>query len=139
LEEKYMTQDCIKTPYALNRPGGYGKVVINGVGHNHSRVVYATRHKLEMKELQGKVVRHTCNNCWCINPEHLVLGTWQDNMDDKMQAGRWTGGQPRKLDSAVVAEIRLATRETAGELAARYGVSRQTICNVLNHKSCYKD
>jgi len=134
-----MTQDCIRTPYALNRPNGYGTLEVNGVKHNHSRVVYARYHNLQLAELKGKVVRHSCNNCWCINPDHLVLGTHQDNMDDKMKSGNWKGGQPKKLTDEQVKNIRAETRLTAGELAVEYGVSRQTICNVINHKSCYKD
>jgi len=32
---------------------------------------------------KGKVVRHLCNNRRCCNPDHLDIGTHQDNMDDK--------------------------------------------------------
>lgn len=132
-----MAQDCIRTPYALNRPNGYGTVIVNGVHHNHQRVVYAETNGLAIADLKGKVVRHTCHNCWCINPAHLVLGTAQDNMTDKVQAGRWKGGQPRKLTDQQVQEIRAERRKTATELGIQYGVSRATINNVINYKSCY--
>ena len=43
-------------------------------------------------ELAGKditqVVRHTCHNPACVNPDHLVSGTQTDNMKDMYQAGR---------------------------------------------------
>jgi hypothetical protein len=34
----------------------------------------------------GMVVRHLCNNKTCVNPEHLMIGTQKDNMND----GKWT-------------------------------------------------
>jgi hypothetical protein len=37
------------------------------------------------------VVRHTCDNPPCVRPSHLLGGTTQDNVDDKMQRGRWRG------------------------------------------------
>lgn len=36
----------------------------------------------------GLVVRHTCGNTLCCNPEHLVLGTQQDNYQDAIRRGR---------------------------------------------------
>lgn len=36
----------------------------------------------------GIHVLHSCDNRLCVNPEHLFLGTNQDNVDDKMRKGR---------------------------------------------------
>ncbi len=34
------------------------------------------------------ILRHTCDNRQCINPEHLILGTRYDNMQDMISRGR---------------------------------------------------
>lgn len=37
---------------------------------------------------QELLVCHHCDNPWCVNPDHLFLGTNQDNCDDKIRKGR---------------------------------------------------
>lgn len=34
------------------------------------------------ENLQDGLVLHTCDNAWCINPDHLYLGSFQQNMKD---------------------------------------------------------
>src|SRR5882762_7058372 len=36
----------------------------------------------------GKMILHTCDNAWCINPDHLYVGTHGDNMKDRSVRGR---------------------------------------------------
>ena len=38
------------------------------------------------------LIRHTCDNRWCVNPQHLKLGTNKDNADDF-----WNRGNTAKL------------------------------------------
>lgn len=36
----------------------------------------------------GQVVMHSCDNPPCINPDHLLIGTQKDNLDDMRRKGR---------------------------------------------------
>jgi hypothetical protein len=66
-------------------PVGYGQFFLQG------KPRYAHRVAFEMTK--GEVppemnVLHTCDNPGCCNPDHLWLGTQQDNVRDMMQKGR---------------------------------------------------
>jgi len=74
---------------------GYGFFCV-GVGKSNvkaHRFAYSLSHPDE--GITGKIIRHTCDNPKCVNPSHLLVGTAQDNMNDKMQRGRWKGGRPK--------------------------------------------
>lgn len=58
----------------------------------------------------GMQILHKCDNPPCINPNHLFLGTPQDNMDDKKKKGRsvyFKGSQlpQSKLEDSQVIDI----------------------------------
>lgn len=61
---------------------GYGRVYRDGASHGAHRVALADHLGVTIADLKGQVVRHTCDNPRCINPDHLRLGTQADNMMD---------------------------------------------------------
>ena len=73
---------------------GYGNWRIN------DKNVLTHRYSLELAgiDLQDFDVLHKCDNPKCVNPDHLFLGTHQENMRDMKQKGRWVPKQPRKID-----------------------------------------
>lgn len=49
-------------------------------------------HRFAVDVPQGMVVRHTCDNPGCVNPEHLRIGTQADNLRDASERGRVRNG-----------------------------------------------
>ncbi len=88
-------------------------------------------HRLVFQQAYGylpEVVMHSCDNPRCINPLHLVAGTHKANSDDKIAKGRqkWDGRPKVISDPELVRQIADAPG-SLNQLAAQYGVSRDTI------------
>lgn len=123
---------------------GYPRI---GSGMRHGRSLRANRVVWELlkgKIPKGKLVCHSCDNRRCLNPNHLFLGTHQDNMTDMVRKGRSLSGNSsparnghRKLVWSTVNEIRriyARSHPVQRRLAERFGVTPPTICNILKNK-----
>ena len=69
----------------------YGKLVIGSRKDGTRKTVRAHRYAYQVfigEVPQELFVCHKCDNPKCINPEHLFLGTRQDNVDDREAKGR---------------------------------------------------
>ncbi len=64
---------------------GYGQYDFAGRKFGAHRFAYLLCHG-ELEE--GKVVRHLCNNRQCVNPQHLVQGTYAENYADMVARQR---------------------------------------------------
>lgn len=126
---------------------GYGIVGTGGRGSPNDRA-----HRITYKHYKGDIQRgmfvcHTCDVPSCCNPDHLFLGTPKDNHQDMSIKGR-SSKPPRnphvvgsvhpgaKLNEDQVVEIRLLYSRgfTQQVLAEQFGVARQTISKIVNHK-----
>ena len=92
---------------------------------------------------ENMIVRHKCDNPACINPEHLELGTYQDNMNDKLSRGRHKYGFYRgekcnfaKLTKEQVLEIR--KRHVKGQRGGE-NCTRQLAKEFNVSETCIKD
>jgi hypothetical protein len=88
--------------------------------------------------LEGEKVRHQCDNPICCNPDHLEVGTQQDNMDDKVERNRQVKGRgihTVKLSDEQVLEIFKNTETSRRELATKFNVTYQTIATIQRGES----
>ena len=114
-----------------HKPGrdGYPRSRVNGKLDRTHRHVYR---KFKGEIPDGMIVRHTCDNRLCCNPDHLVLGTHADNARDRVERGRGAAGEKNgrsKLRSSDVEKIRrlIAGGCRTARIAQQFGVDAVTI------------
>lgn len=114
-------------------------------------------HKGSVPDLEDRtrkrriLVCHTCDNPACVNPDHLFLGTYKDNIHDCMNKGRFNHGSRGKKgvnhNQAVVSEddVRYIRKHyqkgrspsqpgNSLELSKRFGVCQAQIGNIAKRK-----
>lgn len=115
---------------------GYGEIKVDGRIERAHRVAFRfSRGFVPDRGKDGQLVRHTCDQPLCVNPQHLITGTQADNMADKQARGRSPKGERHvraKLSDTQVSAIKSAAASgtQTGDLAARYGVSKSLISTI---------
>ncbi|MFZ3166395.1 MAG: HNH endonuclease [Candidatus Methanoperedens sp.] len=121
-------------------PDGYGEMRINYLRYRTHRLVYELTYGSIPNNM---LVCHKCDNPSCCNPDHLWLGTIQQNIKDMDNKGRrkisyGEKSPTHKLTSSQVKEIRrLYTTKnyTQRDLAKNFGVCQTTIWFILTNKN----
>lgn len=115
---------------------GYGSIRVNNKTHRAHRVSYE-EHIGPIPE--GQFVLHKCDNPSCVNPEHLFLGTNQDNINDKCLKGRQSCLKGSRNGNAKLTEddikvIRSIKGRSNSSIAREYGVTHVAIGDIVNRK-----
>jgi hypothetical protein len=121
--------------------GGYAEVKINRKHTLLHRAFYVTY----KGPITGNLFAcHTCDNPRCVNPDHLFLGTHEDNMRDMREKGRARGasnqgkGQEQtRLTPEQVIEIYQSTKQNV-VLSVEYDVNTKTIYEIKSGKTWVK-
>ena len=121
-----------------------GSMDINGYGRLRIANDAWGAHRLSWTITNGDVpdnlyVLHKCDVRHCVNPAHLFLGTYSDNLHDAMAKGRWTPQRGStvgnsKLNEAQVIRLRHLYAETdvsQKELAQQFSVGENCIGHII--------
>lgn len=141
------TDGCWEWTASLNTYG-YGQIAINKKPIKAHRYSYALHHPLTIDLLSGNpdvFVCHRCDNPRCVNPSHLFLGSYLDNITDMVQKKRHYTGEGRKGETNATSKLtdddvreirgRFANGELQTEIALDYGVTNANICSIINRKT----
>lgn len=122
----------------------YGRFCLDG----KSVLAHRLSYELDVEPIpEDLCVLHRCDNPGCVNPEHLFLGTQQDNIQDMIDKGRKVWRKPpttrgedspvAKLVESQVHEIRSLFAEGWGrkDIGDAYGIAEPSVTRIGTRKS----
>lgn len=87
----------------------YGNIKLKGKDYKVHRISY----QINFGEIpKNMYVCHSCDNTWCVNPEHLFLGSQLDNVRDMIKKGRKTVLKGTQLYEAKLNEKKIIAIKT---------------------------
>ena len=130
--------DCVLYSGTGTGKGGYGRITWYENGQRLTVSAHRLAYTLHRGPIApGMVIRHTCHNPRCVNPDHLIQGTHAQNSRDMVNAGRSLKRYGSKNPNARLTDQQrddIKTQRQEGAtlkfLAGKYGVHLSTIWHV---------
>ncbi len=104
----------------------------------NTRAIYKVSYSLFIREIgmaDGIVIRHMCDNKLCINPDHLLEGTHQDNVADRVSRNRSAIGENNGRSKLTKDEVMYIKHSPERQyiLAKQFNVDRKVIYDIKNN------
>jgi len=135
------TGSCWEWKKLLDKKG-YGLITVK------NKTIYAHRFSALIAGLNitDKFVCHRCDNPKCVNPDHLFVGTLQDNKNDEISKSRQARGAKHGMTNLTESDVtyiknnyirgnRNIVKSNSMELAKMFSVTDQTIRNIAKNKT----
>lgn len=110
----------------------------NGIGYGRLRwfdgldMAHRVAYRLMVGPLDAHtLVRHTCDNPPCCNPDHLKPGDAKKNMEDARRRNRLR----TKLSQQEVNQLRCNAEDGTKTLSRTYGISERHVRRILTGQS----
>lgn len=118
---------------------GYGQFFFDG----HRWIAHRAAWTFAFGEIpKGLAVCHRCDNPRCVRPDHLFLGTWAENNQDRHRKGRSGAAKGEqngkaRLTEDSVRQIRHLHTQGFGyrAIARRFSMSRSAIAHIVQGRS----
>ena len=134
---KYAIENgCHRCTSHCTNNNGYVTITIDKKTTSGHRYVYIQKHG----NISNEVLRHTCDNRWCINPDHLVEGSHADNVRDRVDRNRSAIGTQNgrsKLSEQDVIAIYKDDITPKMHIAKKYNID-PTVVRVIKNKITWK-
>jgi len=121
---------------------GYPIFHVKQVPVSANRFMYLIHHQDE--NIENKLVCHTCDHPWCVNPDHLFTGTHQDNANDKVNKGRQARGETFNVSKLkdvdiinMLEEIKAGKYKTVTEISDYYPIKNSEVNQIIKG-GCWK-
>ena len=112
---------------------GYPVITINGKQYSIHRYMY----EMYKHAITKDVIRHICDNPLCINPEHLIEGTHNDNVQDRVARNRSAVGINNGRSKLTEKEVLIIFNDNITpkvQLAKKYKIDPKVIRDIKQKK-----
>ena len=140
--QRFVSKIAIRGPdqcwpwLAHRHRSGHGQFRLRGKKTPAQRVAF----ELATGRPPAQCVLHKCDVPGCCNPAHLEEGTQQENTRQRCERGRTASGENgpnSKLsfsEAVCIALLYASGRFTQKEIAVKFGVRQQTVCDIVRGK-----